>query len=151
MTQSSSAELAWTSWPARERPAVAAIGLVAVIAFGAFGGLAAGHWIAGIGCSLALLFALQRFYAPVRCTVGSREATVRTLLGSRSLSLALVRRVLHDGRVILLSTRSRSGSLDALRGLVLPLPEGRAESIVPLVMGRVERARDDDSQRSGQA
>lgn len=121
--------LAWTSWPARERPLAAALGLAAVAGFGAAGAAAGGHWGIGLACAAALIAALHRFYFPVRCAVTEREATVRSLLGSRSMALSGVRRIAHDARLVLLSSRS-AGRSPGPRDLILPLPPADGESLV---------------------
>lgn len=135
----SSGGVAWTSWPARERPGAAVAGLAAVGLFGLAGGLFGGHWLVGVASAAMLLGFLQRFFFPVRCRVDRDVASVRTLLGSRTMPTASIRRVAHDGKAILLSSRSAPSSADALRGLILPLPADGAErvleSVRPLVGG----------------
>jgi hypothetical protein len=133
--------VAWTSWPARERPLGAALGLIVIIGFGIVGAIVVGHWGVGLGCALALFLALNRFYFPVQCEVSRVEARVRTLLGTKSIPLATVRRVAHDARAILLSSRSVGGPLDSVRGFILPLPHHNADESVRNILGQIERGR----------
>lgn len=132
--------LRWTSWPARERPLAAAIGGAAIACFGAAGAMAGGHWSVGAACSAALLIALHRFYVPVRCEVAGDAATVRSLLGSRSISLSGVRRIAHDTRLVVLSPRAVAGAIGA-GDLLLPLPAESHGAVVEAIRDRVGRAR----------
>ncbi len=137
MAAASPLPVQWTSWPARERPGAAVAGGLAVLAFGVGSGMLVGHWAAGVATSIALFVALQRFYCPVHCSIDNSAARVRTLLGSRTMQLASVRRVAHDRNAILLSSRARPSNLDGLRGLMMPLPPGDPAPIVRALLDRV--------------
>jgi hypothetical protein len=133
--------LDWTSWPARERPAAAAAGALAVVGFGVAGWLFAESVLLGILAALALVAALQRFWFPVRCTVAADTATVRTAMGSRSMPLTAVRRVAGDGRAVMLASRSAPSAFDGLRAMVLPLPAEGGERLLEEIARRVADAR----------
>ncbi|MFO0827789.1 MAG: hypothetical protein U0572_06515 [Phycisphaerales bacterium] len=135
----------WTSWPARDRPVAACVGLVAVAVFGLAGAGVAGSAAVGAIAGLALFCCLQRFYFPVHCAIGSDEAVVRTLLATRRIRLSAVRRVAHDGRAILLSTRSASSTADVISGFVLPLPSRDAERVLRETLALTNAVRKDAS------
>ncbi len=110
-----------------------------MIGFGTVGAFMFDHWGVGLGCSVALLASLQRFYFPVRCEIDRSQARVQTLLGARTLPLDTVRRVSHDGKAILLSSRATPSSLDLIRGLMLPLPAKGSDLVIGEVLERIQR------------
>jgi hypothetical protein len=120
------------------------LGLGVVLGFGAVGANMFDHWGVGLGCSVALLASLQRFYFPVRCEIDRSQARVQTLLGARTMPLDTVRRVSQDGKAILLSSRSTPSSLDLIRGLMLPLPAKGSDLVVREVLERIRRGTGSD-------
>ena len=129
--------ITWSSWPARERPFAACVGLVVVFLFGLAGASFSGNPFVGAIAGFALFCCLQRFYFPVRCSIGDGAASVRTLLATRTMALSSVRRVAQDGKALLLSARSVSSTADVVSGFVLPLPRDGAERIVREALARI--------------
>ena len=121
--------LSWTSWPARERPGAALLTAAVVLALASMGALLAGSFWVGAAVVAAFLLALVRFWFPVRCRIAGGYATVHTLIGVRSRPLAGMRRIDHDARAVLLSTRAPAAA-PGRRDLLMPLPAKGGEVLV---------------------
>ncbi|MBL9150724.1 MAG: hypothetical protein JNM94_18710 [Phycisphaerae bacterium] len=85
----------------------------------------------------ALFATLHRFFLPVRCSIDRENAMVRTTLRTRTLPVASVRRVAHDGKAILLTPRIDDSVAAIARGLVMPLPAEDGMRVVDEVRARL--------------
>lgn len=122
--------MTWSVWPARDRPGVALCVALVVAALAWATATLATSALVAVAAAVALLLSLHRFFLPVRCTIGSKEAVVETLLFSRRLPIASVRRIAHDGTALLLSKRAAGARSALSRGLIMPLPRRHADRVV---------------------
>ena len=118
--------LSWRAHPARERPAAALLGGLAVIAVAllcaALGGV---FW--GILAVVVLLLSLNRFFFPSRFAIDSEGVTASYLLGTQRCRWSETRRLSCDRHGLYLSRRSRRSRLDAYRGVHLLFGRWREE------------------------
>ena len=127
--------MSWTFDPWRERPSVAAIGALAVLAF----------WLAIVWLRFPLLIAvalggmaaapLLPAFVPAACSVSPAGASRRGLLVTVKRAWRDVRRVDDVPVGVLLSPFSRRGWRDATRALTLPMPTRRRAELRGLVRG----------------
>jgi hypothetical protein len=127
--------VSWTFDPWRERPRVAAIGALAVLAF----------WLAIVWLRFPLVIAvalggmaavpLLPAFVPAACSVGPAGASRRGLLVTVERAWRDVRRIDDVPVGLLLSPFARRGWRDATRALTLPMPAPRRAELRGLVRG----------------
>ena len=127
--------MSWTFDPWRERPRVAAIGALAVLAF----------WLAIVWLRFPLVIAvalggvaaapLLPAFVPAACSVSPAGASRRGLLVTVERAWRDVRRIDDVPVGLLLSPFARRGWRDATRALTLPMPAPRRAELRGLVRG----------------
>ena len=127
--------MSWTFDPWRERPRVAAIGALAVLAF----------WLAIVWLRFPLVIAvalggvaaapLLPAFVPAACSVSPAGASRRGLLVTVQRAWRDVRRIDDVPVGLLLSPFARRGWRDATRALTLPMPAPRRAELRGLVRG----------------
>jgi hypothetical protein len=127
--------VSWTFDPWRERPRVAAIGALAVLAF----------WLAIVWLRFPLVIAvalggvaaapLLPAFVPAACSVSPAGASRRGLLVTVERAWRDVRRIDDVPVGLLLSPFARRGWRDATRALTLPMPAPRRAELRGLVRG----------------
>ena len=127
--------MSWTFDPWRERPRVAAIGALAVLAF----------WLAIVWLRFPLVIAvalggmaaapLLPAFVPAACSVSPAGASRRGLLVTVKRAWRDVRRIDDVPVGLLLSPFARRGWRDATRALTLPMPAPRRAELRGLVRG----------------
>ena len=123
--------LEWSVDPWREFPLRAIAGFLAAVALALLAVRTMPAPLAGWALALALLALLGPAYLPMRCRVD--EAGI-----ARRLGFGWERRPWSDIRVarlgrssLYVSTLRNGGALEPFRGLLLPLPRGRADELKP--------------------
>jgi hypothetical protein len=127
--------VSWTFDPWRERPGVAGVAAVAMLAF----------WLAILWLRFPLVFALALgamaaapllpAIVPAGCSVSATGASRRGLLVTARRAWRDVRRIDDVPVGVLLSPRSRRSWLDATRALTLPMPDLRRAELRGVVRG----------------
>jgi hypothetical protein len=125
--------LAWTVWPARERPVRAACVTAGVMALGALAGFTMGDAWTGVIAALALAVSLHRFLLPTDVVLHDDGITVHEPLRVRHVQWDDVDGVIwrHD-QGLLRAARDTHGRwlprVGGLRGVIVPLGADPVES-----------------------
>lgn len=121
--------LAWTVWPARDRPGIAALVIVVVLLVAVFAEkLMQSPW-AGLLAGLFLAHALRGFFFPTIYRVDSSGVSTHCLFHVVHYPWRRIRRFRHDAHGAFLSTRARPGFLDRFSGLHLTWNANRDEAV----------------------
>lgn len=125
------APLEWSVDPWREFPLRAIAGFVAAVALGLLAVRTMPAPLAGWALALALLAILGPAYLPVRCRVDETGIARRLGLGWERRAWTDIRVARLGERSLYVSTLRNGGPLEPFRGLLLPLPRGRAGELAP--------------------
>ena len=127
--------LAWTVWPARERPARTAWVAAALLALGALAGVTMGDATIGVMAALALAVSLHRFLLPTDVVLHDDGITVHEPLRVRHVQWSDVDGVIwRADQGLLRAARDTHGRwlprVGGLRGVIVPLGADPVESEV---------------------
>ena len=123
--------LEWSVDPWREFPLRAITGFLAAVALALLAVRTMPAPLAGWALALALLAMLGPAYLPVRCRVDETGIARRLGFGWERRAWADIRVARLGARALYVSTLRNGGPLEPFRGLLLPLPRGRADELKP--------------------
>lgn len=129
----------WRAWPARERPAKAALALAVMLAFS----ILITSWclldgvspplsiLAGAGSLAVLFLALARFFLPSRFKIDEKGLTAKHPLRGRArrIEWTSVRRFHHDSHGGYLSRRAVASRFDSWQGVHILWGTDRARAL----------------------
>ena len=123
--------LEWSVDPWREVPLRAITGFLAAVALALLAVRTMPAPLAGWALALALLAMLGPAYLPVRCRVDETGIARRLGFSWERRAWADIRAARLGARALYVSTLRNGGPLEPFRGLLLPLPRGRADELKP--------------------
>ena len=129
-------EIAWSVWPARDRPRSAAVVLASVLVLGVLIAKGTGDPVLGVAAPLFILVSLGSFLAKTDFRLTTDAVEVRTLGVVRSRPWSEMKRATEDGTGLFLSPFEKRRWLDAYRGLRLPFG-GNRNQVVAFVEARL--------------
>ncbi|HKW51405.1 MAG TPA: hypothetical protein VJQ53_06695 [Candidatus Eisenbacteria bacterium] len=133
------AELAWTAWPARERPLAAAVLVVAAVVLGMLVKKGTDDPFLGVAAPGFVLASLSSFLLPTSYRLTKESLEVRSLGVSRVRPWTEMRRMTVDRTGVFLSPFDRRSWLEAYRGVRL-LFGGNRDQVVAFVEARIGRS-----------
>ena len=136
-----SAELTWSVWPARERPAAALVLLAAAVVLGVLVAKGTGDGVLGMAAPFFVLASLSSFLFPTVYRLTDDAVEVRSLGVWRTRPWKEMRRMTVDRTGVFLSPFEKRNWLDAYRGLRL-LFGGNRDQVVAFVEARLQRLAD---------
>lgn len=113
----------WTVFPARERPAIAAVALVILGLLSAAVGVNAQSFVAAALAFAALFLSLNRFFFPSSFALDEQGITARFPFAKRQLFWSRIRRFVHDEKGGILFCSARPSFWDRWTGLPLMFPQ----------------------------
>ncbi|HEX7076966.1 MAG TPA: hypothetical protein VF363_00955 [Candidatus Eisenbacteria bacterium] len=132
-------EIAWTVWPARERPIAAAVLLASALVLGALIGQGTRDRVLAVAAPLAVLLSLSSFLLPTAYRLTKESVEVRSLGVLRVRPWTEMRRFEADKNGVFLSPFEKRNWLDAYRGVRL-IPGGNRDQVVAFVEARLSGA-----------
>ena len=131
-------ELTWTAWPARERPAAAAVLIGAALVLGVLVAKETHDRFLGVAAPAFVLASLSSFLLPTSYRLTEESLEVRSLGVARARPWAEMRRMTVDRTGVFLSPFERRSWLEAYRGVRL-LFGGNRDQVVAFVEARIGR------------
>jgi hypothetical protein len=131
-------ELSWTVWPARERPAQAAVLVASAVVLGVLVAGGTGDRILGFAAPLFVLVSLSSYLLPTAYRLTEDAVEVRSLGVVRARPWSEMRRMTVDRTGVFLSPFESRSWLEAYRGLRL-LFGGNRDQVVAFVEARLGR------------
>jgi hypothetical protein len=123
----------WTFDPWTERPAVASLGALAVLAMWLIIATSGFPWLVALGLGVAAASPLWAAFVGADCRVDARGAARRGLLGWVHRPWDGIRRIDDVPAGVLLSPSIRRHPLEGVRALVLPMPGPRRAELAAQV------------------
>ena len=128
--------LAWSAWPARERPLAAVVVLAAAVILGVLVRQATGDGVLAIAAPLFVLLSVSSWLLPTGFRLTEEALEVRSLGVTRARPWSEMRRMVVDESGVFLSPFERKHWLDAYRGLRL-LTGGNHDQVVAFVEAKL--------------
>ncbi len=130
------AGLAWSAWPARERPFAAAVLVVSAVILGVLVGRGTGDSVLAFAAPLFVLVSVSSWLLPTAYRLTGESLEVRSLGVTRVRPWGEIRRMVVDESGVFLSPFERKNWLDAYRGVRL-LTGGNRDQVVAFVEARL--------------
>ncbi|HEU4724973.1 MAG TPA: hypothetical protein VFU59_06690 [Candidatus Eisenbacteria bacterium] len=134
------AGLAWRAWPARERPAAAAVLLASAVILGILVRQATGDGVLSLAAPLFVLLSVSSWLLPTGYRLTDEALEVRSLGVTRVRPWSEMRRMVVDEAGIFLSPFEQKHWLEAYRGVRL-LTGGNRDQVVAFVEAKLAGAR----------
>jgi len=134
------AGLAWSAWPARERPFAAAILVGSAVLLGVLVGQGTGDTVLAFAAPLFVLVSVSSWLLPTAYRLTDEALEVRSLGVTRARPWSEMRRMTVDETGVFLSPFERKNWLDAYRGVRL-LTGGNRDQVVAFVEAKLAGAR----------
>ena len=133
-------ELAWSVWPARQRPIAAMVLLAGAIVLGVLVTRGTQDRVLGFAAPLFVLLSVSSFLLPTGYRLTRESLEVRSLGGVRARPWSEMRRFEVDASGVFVSPFEKRSWLDAYRGVRLPVG-GNRDQVVAFVQARLASAR----------
>lgn len=130
------AGLAWSAWPARERPFAAAVLVVSAILLGVLVGRGTGDSVLAFAAPLFVLVSVSSWLLPTAYRLTEEALEVRSLGVTRARPWSEMRRMTVDETGVFLSPFEKRNFLDAYRGVRL-LTGGNRDQVVAFVEAKL--------------
>jgi hypothetical protein len=134
------ARLAWSAWPARERPFAAAVLVVSAVILGVLVGQGTKDLVLAVAAPLFVLVSVSSWLLPTAYRLTDEALEVRSLGVTRVRPWSEMRRMAVDDAGVFLSPFERKHWLEAYRGVRL-LTGGNRDQVVAFVETRLAAPR----------